>query len=220
MLESIIGLFDKGSLGNKLATAVVVDNNDPLQIGRIKFRISTLHSGRSDTELTWAAQLHQSSQGNTTYGIGEVGVPVVGAKVIIFFPEDDEHNAYYLADYHDTGSKITELLEDYPNSYGRIDASGNLFLVNTTANTVRFVHVSGTTITIGADGTITFASAASINLLAQNTINIRSSTHVYIDAPTSEVRIQEGLAAAVPANTPRTRPSPSTGYTDATLKDY
>src|SRR5580765_1085618 len=150
--------YQQGSLAGKYSPAMVVDNNDPEKVQRIKYRIAQLQTSRPDDGLSWASPFGWSPQGNSS-GVGDIGIPVVGAKVIVFFPEDDEHHAYYMADFHDKATQISDLLEDYPNSYGRVDASGNLFLVNTLNNTMRVIHVSGTYVKINADGSAEFGSA-------------------------------------------------------------
>jgi hypothetical protein len=140
MFKNILDKYDSsGSLGNKMAAAVVVDNNDPEKLQRVKCRVSDLHTGRNDSDLAWSTKFGISAQGNTGK-IGEIGLPPIGAKVILFFPEDDEHDTYYIADMHDKSTQIAELLVDYPNVYGHIDASNNLWMVNTLQDTVLFVH--------------------------------------------------------------------------------
>ncbi|HWY34471.1 MAG TPA: phage baseplate assembly protein V [Nitrosopumilaceae archaeon] len=204
MFADLTGLFEKGSLQGKLAPAIVINNNDPTKTQRVQYRISTIHQGRTDAELVWAIPIGWSTQGNSA-GIGDISVPQIGAKILIFFPENDEHDTYYFADYHDKSTQIVELQENYPNSYGRIDSSGNLWLVNTQTNTVRFIHVTGSYIKINADGSTECGSQQTLNVFAHGALNLRSAGAVNIDGTT--VNINQGAAATL-TMTARTRPAP------------
>jgi Type VI secretion system/phage-baseplate injector OB domain len=206
--------YQPGSLAGKYSPAVVVDNNDPEKVQRIKYRIAQLQTSRPDAGLSWASPFGWSPQGNSS-GVGDVGVPVIGAKVIVFFPEDDEHHAYYMADFHDKSTQISDLMENYPNSYGRVDASGNLFLVNTTTNTMRVVHVSGTYIKINADGSAEMGSAGpKVSIFSTGTCEVKALGAINLDGKT--VNINCGLAQPLTI-TPRQRP-PLTPFSDRT--DY
>lgn len=134
-------------LAGKILTGIVVDNNDPLYYGRIKVNIPSLYPQDLTSEnLPWIEswQFHSSVNGQ-----GNINIPDIGSKCRILFPSDDVYSGVYL-----TGiPNITgELLEDYPYTYGWIDRSGNLFMVNTEKNTCTFYHVSGTNIKVDGAG--------------------------------------------------------------------
>ena len=183
-----------GTLQHKMAVAVVVDNNDPMKIQRIKCRVSDLHSGRTPDELVWALQLTLSPQGHSG-SVSSIGIPLIGSKVIIYFPEDDEHDQYYIADVNDKTSQTAELLVDYPNCYGHIDASGNLWFVNTLQDTVTFVHVSGSYYTFQKNGDVDIVAAKDLNFKAMGNINMDGVA----------INLQKGNASML-TTTPRTKP--------------
>jgi len=205
MFTDMMGMFQKGSLAGKIGLGIVVDNNDPTKNQRVKYRMATLHEGRKDNELVWAIPLGWSAQGNTPGGVGSISIPPVGAKILIFFPEDDEHDSYYFGDFHDQSTQIADLLEDYPNAYGHVDASGNLFLVNTLQNTVRFIHRSGTYIKIAANGAVEIAAADSLKIYSSTTLSLRSAVAINIDAPI--INVDTGAASTL-TPTARTPPTP------------
>jgi Type VI secretion system/phage-baseplate injector OB domain len=206
-------MFEKGSLAGKITPAVVVNNNDPTKNQRVMYRIATMHTGRKDDELVWAIPLGWSTQGNGG-GVGDVSVPLIGQKILIFFPENDEHDTYYFADYHDKSSQIIELLEDYPHCYGRVDASGNLFLVNTLHDTVKFIHLSGSYIKFNQDGSGEVGFAKGFNVFAHEAIGIRSGVAISMDAPA--IHLNEGGSATL-TTTARVKP-PAGNFTNKT--DY
>lgn len=134
-------------LTGQIATGVVVSNSDPLHLGRVKVRIAELHpQNLEDQYLPWVESWQFRSSVN---GQGSINVPDVGSKCRVMFPSDDMYSGVYISGVPNVSQ---ELLEDYPNSYGYIDRSGNLFLVNTQRDTVTFYHVSGTNIDIDASG--------------------------------------------------------------------
>lgn len=204
MFSNLVASMQKGGFGGKLAAGTVTDNNDPTRNQRIKYRIATLHDGQDDAELVWAIPLGWGAQGNTPGGMGSIAIPPIGGKVIIFFPENDAHDTYYMADFHDNSTKISELLEDYPHSYGHIDATGNLLLINTQQNTVRFVHVTGTYIKISPLGAVELGCAKSLTIYSGDVLTLRALHEINIDAATMNVNI--GLSPTL-TTTPRTRPT-------------
>ena len=139
--------FSAPILTGQIATGVVVSNSDPLHLGRVKVRIAELHpQNLEDQYLPWVESWQFRSSVN---GQGNINVPDVGSKCRVMFPSDDMYSGIYICGIPNVNQ---ELLEDYPNSYGYIDRSGNLFLVNTERDTFTFYHVSGTNIDIDASG--------------------------------------------------------------------
>jgi hypothetical protein len=70
---------------------------------------------------------------------------------------------YYFGAFPSEQVVIKELTElDYPHCYGHVDRSGNLWLVNTRRDTIKMIHVSGTSFAVDGKGhmKITIADAA------------------------------------------------------------
>lgn len=139
--------FKSRTLTGRIATGIVVINQDPLYLGRIKVRINELHPQTLDDEnLPWVESWSFLSNANSQ---GNIRIPDIGTKCRILFPSDDLYSGVYITSLPNISN---ELLEDYPNSYGMIDRSGNLLLINTNKDTCTFYHVSGTNLNIDGAG--------------------------------------------------------------------
>lgn len=136
-------------LTGKIVNGIVEDNNDPLHLGRIKVRVVNLHSNDMQTEdLPWVMSLNYTSAVKLQGGLK---LPDIGSKCWVVYASDDLYSGVYLGCL----PNITdEFLEHYPNTYGFIDRSGTLFLVDTDTDNYVFYHVSGTTVTVDAKGQI------------------------------------------------------------------
>jgi uncharacterized protein involved in type VI secretion and phage assembly len=66
----------------------VVANDDPLKLGRVRFRIPAIVEPRSD----WAFPLATGGGGD---GVGFFSVPKVGAEVAVWFKGGDEEQPFY-----------------------------------------------------------------------------------------------------------------------------
>ncbi len=202
--------FSNNSMSGKISPALVINNNDPMQLCRVQCRITDLHVNRPDSDIAWAIPLWGSPQGNGP-GWGGYQIPSIGSKVAIMFPNDDqqkndEHVQYYIGDYHDKMSQVPEFIAAYPNAYGHADIAGNLWITDTTAGTVLFRHFTGSYYQFNQNGSIEMAAAAAFN--------IKSATAINMDAPM--VNINSGAASGLTI-TPRTPPAiPSV----ANMTDY
>jgi len=85
--------------------AIVEDNDDPLQIGRVRIRIFGLHTDKKEkdefegiptSELPWAAPCMPIMEGSVS-GFGTWGIPLQGSHVMIFFENENIQNPMYFA---------------------------------------------------------------------------------------------------------------------------
>lgn len=135
-------------LKGKVVRGTVVYNNDPLHFGRIKVKIDNLYpTDISNENIPWSMPLNFKGGVNSQ---GNVNIPDIGSSALVVFLSDDMYSSIYLSSLPNI--KDEELLEDYPNTYGQLDRSGNLFLINTEKDIVKFYHVSGTNFTIDGKG--------------------------------------------------------------------
>ena len=82
---------------------VVVNNDDPKKIGRVRVRIYSIHgddkSGMKDDDLPWAFPCFF----NTGYNSGTFIVPEVGATVFLLFENGESSKPIYIGGMYGTG---------------------------------------------------------------------------------------------------------------------
>lgn len=85
--------------------AIVEDNIDDLQVGRVKVRIFGLHTDKKEkdefegiptSELPWASPCLPIMEGSVS-GFGAWGVPLQGSHVMVFFENENIQNPMYFA---------------------------------------------------------------------------------------------------------------------------
>jgi hypothetical protein len=203
--------FDLGSY-----IGIVVDNNDPLHMQRIRVRIHEIHRGLADKEIPWAIRQCPAMQGMGG-GISNVGVPALYTKVEVRFMDDSINYPKYVGSLSNSTDLVNaEFLTHYPNVYGFTDAAGNIFKVDTTSGseTVNFTHKSGLTISISSEGNcsinandVSIMANGKMNLGSTGDLHISSKGTLYFDA--TAVQSNSGSPASQTALVPRNRPSPA-----------
>ena len=170
---------------NRHYLAKVVDNNDPLKLFRLKFRIQGLHRNITDSNLPWTAPINASLQGNNS--IGSINIPVLGSEIIVYFVDD--YTPITLGTISRVGNQNQELIStNYPNCYGFVDRGGNKWFVNTDTNECSFTHQTGTTIKISGSGEVQVQSAGKISLESQQNINLKSASNIEIECAQFSVK--------------------------------
>lgn len=149
MLINITDYIKRSSVLNTPYKGVVVDNNDPKKLGRVKCNIEGLLEGSSE-KLPWITQRNFSLLGG---GKGSFGVPKIGSTLTIIFPFDDIYAGEYHGYWTDTNTKITLFDTDYPNSFG-LDDGDFSFIHNRNTQKTTINHPSGAVITIDQDGKV------------------------------------------------------------------
>ena len=175
--------------GVKLYEGTVISNDDPLKRERIKVRplADDLWPGTEDDSLPWIGKVNLSAQGNGN-GVGSIGVPIVGSKVIFLFGNAGPYHAYYLGSATTTDTALSDLLVNYPHAYGLIDANNNIFLVDTVAKTIFISHFTGTSLTISANGAVDVMSAMSTKVQAQTNMEFVAGGNISFDCANFVVR--------------------------------
>lgn len=162
-------------------TAIVVDDDDPEKLQRIKARVPHMHRNVKDKQLPWIMR-QNGHQTNAKDGVGHVQVPPKGSKVYVHMEEDDPHNGYYsgtpptkdvMKDH-----ELTQKEADYPHSYGQVDQAGNKTQTNTSTNQVVYTHKSGATISIAGDGKMSFYSPTGFDFGTKGTFTMKARKDV------------------------------------------
>ena len=144
----------RAEFGEKKYVGVVVDNNDPDKLFRVKVRVFDVHRGLADEVLPWARPEESSIIFGRSPEIGDFVIPVLGTIVNVTFQNGDLYNPLYSQATIDGKTNITIFHEDYPHTWGFTDPSGNLLKVNNLKNTYLFQHASGTNIEIDGSGRV------------------------------------------------------------------
>lgn len=163
----------------------VVDNSDPLHLGRCKIRVFGYFDDVDSNALPWA--MCQTSYVGSTYG--NLVIPEVGTVVTGYFDNGDTQKPIYTGTFNQVDSlakspsKISRLT-DYPNTMILLETDqGETLTLNRSNGKLVFTHRSGMTITISANGSIDVSqpttssnikdsSPAKLNINIANTANV------------------------------------------------
>jgi len=143
---------------------IVVDNEDPKRLGRVKVTIAGVLTGEADT-LPWVFPKNPPGQGGTG-ATGAIECPDVGSQLIIEFPFEDVYSPFYTGFWQSNETHQGEFDEDYPNTRGWQDADGTYFKVNTAKRFSDYYHAAGSRMRHNADGSIDIISPTGINLMS------------------------------------------------------
>lgn len=152
---SFLPNIKKVNLLEGLHVGVVVSNEDPLGLGRIKCKILGLLEDSDVNSLPWCYRLSSTSLGDKE---GEViwGAPSIGSQVCISFPDGSIYTPIYSGGFQ--GEKAGS---GYPDSVGMLLGS-TLAQYNKSLGTLRLIHSSGTVITLSSDGSVLLSSNSGV----------------------------------------------------------
>lgn len=162
---------------------IVIDNNDPLHLQRCRIRIHSIHRNIPDSQIPWAKKASVVGQGSGG-GIGSFSVPTLYTKVEVKFMDDSIMHPEYYASPETSDNVISLFTTNYPERYGRVDAAGNVFLVDTKSGseTITVIHKSGTTVSIDSSGNVSLVSAGNVSVDSNASITVTAKTNVTINA--------------------------------------
>ena len=139
----------KGLDPNKPYIGVVIDDNDPEYLGRIRVRLDVFQDSIPDDKLPWAipeTNLHPNGLrgGDVEQRTGSFrGVPKRGNKVAVYFRnKGDANNPSYGPVPIDTQNILPEFEKNYPNRQGTVLPNGSTFVIDLKTNEV-FLHNPG-----------------------------------------------------------------------------
>jgi hypothetical protein len=153
-------------------SALVVENNDPKQKGRIKIRIDGLHSDVPNGDLPWALPL---------INLSVLDIPQKNKNVWVQFQQGKESEPVYLGYILKTNMyNGTVLAEDYPDTRGFYDGT-NWITINYKTGKIE-IHNATSQIVLNDSG-ITINSDAELNITVNSQCNITSSASINLSAP-------------------------------------
>ena len=165
---------------------------DPLKLGRVTVRVKEMYGGYGegnipDEDLPWINQRSASFLGNSPE-TSFFAVPEVGTEVSVEFPTSDPYFGYYKGGINTLLNRNDAFDEDYPNSYGFTDSSGNIFKINKTKGTWDFKHPSGNYLKMNEDRTVDFyqTDGNTLRMNPDGTIDVVTTT-LNITATTTNI---------------------------------
>ena len=183
---------------------IVVDNQDPRRLGRVKCLIEGLLPGEEDLvpgtdvanvegplvtapkyqSLPWISQETPAALGGRTDS-GGFWVPEVGAELKIEFPWEDiyfgEYTGYWQSDKTHQGIHN----DGYPESYGFQDRQGTGWRVDKGNKLAEFLHTSGIKVQMN--------EAGGLNIQVPGTFSITTpdgESGIEVDGETGQVKVK------------------------------
>ena len=152
----------KREFANRIFMGIVVDNEDPEFLQRVRIRVPVVYDGVKDETLPWALPMYSSIQGNTKT-VGAYSVPVIDSLLYVKFQDGDTHFPVYgqIAVTPETVKDESRI--NYPHRYGMSDNKGNKLYVDTKEGDMRIDHHSGTSIHILPDGSVNMKVVGNIS---------------------------------------------------------
>jgi hypothetical protein len=181
----------------------VVDNKDPKKWKRIKISIAEVIEGGTD-ELPWAIPL--------TSDFDHVNVPDEGKLLYCILQNGDKHYPMYYAETTSNNNEIPDILKpNYPDRDGMRDRKNNYWYIDKKTDDIEFFQFNGNkmhlykngdiditcvkdvtikvtgnvSLTVGGNVDATVAGTASVH--SDGNMDITSSTHISIDAPSVSI---------------------------------
>lgn len=196
--QPTIWLHDKERMKPVSYEGKVVDNNDPLKLGRLKVRVIEYYGDLSgehipDELLPWINQFTSSFLGNSA-DTCMWAIPVINTYVMVEYPTSDPYFGYYKSSIINENNRCDFFDEDYPHTYGFKDSQNNYVRINKLKNDMEIGHNSGTTFKIKGDSEVT------LNHSSGTTATIKPDGNVEISATNtsivSNVSIQGNLTVS------------------------
>lgn len=140
---------------NLFYRGLVVDNNDPNQLGRIKIRVHKFFGPNIESaNLPWAVPAFSMFAGSGS-GFGSFAVPANNSQVWVFFEEGDIYQPVYFAEAP-TGvhGLPTERTTNYPNRRVLKSPGGFVIYLDDATKELKIQHPSGSYFKINGSGNI------------------------------------------------------------------
>ena len=147
--------------------AEVVDNADPLRLGRIKVHIPQLFGSEKYENTPWISPVSPSQQGGRT-DASSFSVPDLGSIVLVSFPYNKIYLGFYKGYWQSFKTHAGDFNDSYPHTHGSIDSTGTGVRIDKLNQQAVMNHASGASATVDKKGNITIRTKGSISLLSEN----------------------------------------------------
>lgn len=152
----------------------IVDNNDPLKLGRVKVEIQSLSEGLGAANVDWVYLETAGKPGRAPGTFDFPEIPEIGCEVEVSYPYDSNENPRVSTAVANNINTDPSLFgEDYPSTFGSIDST-QLKMVNKEKNEItHFMDKLCNLFHIAEDGTLV------VNLPKDLVVNIDGN--LYLD---------------------------------------
>lgn len=174
---------------------IVVDNNDPKKLNRVRCIIKGLLETDIYSNLPWCHPV--ISNGNPSGTVTHT--PEINSELWIEFPmgKDSLYQPVYRGYWYSVKNGISNSSNpshsvfgiDYPDGYGSQDSTGNYWYVNKKQETVDIEHSSGDHITIARNGQITINGKNNININNVGELNVTNQGKINLVSNNSDIVI-------------------------------
>lgn len=179
--------------------ATVIDNKDPLMIGRIKARVQHLMDGIDDADLPWASPLFihfGAAIASDTCNTGSFSVPYVNSVVFLTWQSPDPHNPFYTSYTVDTLTSIGLAEEDYPDThiiYTFPDCS--VLLINVKRHELYLYNAGSVNVRLDGDTKATVKGNVDLHVAGDTVSDVLGNTTINIKAAGQREREACGCVA-------------------------
>lgn len=144
---------------------VVVDNNDPEKLQRVKVQVPNLLEAPA-ADLPWVAPL--------VYSPFVLCVPHIGDRVAVYFQKGDIHYGLSEGYLHDVNKEVpAEILENYPHRRGWWDPFGNLFYTDSSTGHRVYKHKDNVfTEVIDSNGNVTIHAEENVAVTIGGNVSV------------------------------------------------
>lgn len=133
---------------------VVLDNNDPRQLGRLKINVFGIYKNIPVASIPWAVPMFPVGFGSGV-GYGIFTVPEVGSHVFVMFEGLDVNQPLYIGSAPDAVHGLpSERTNNYPRRRIIKSTSGIVIYVDDNEKEIKASHPSGAYIKIDASGNV------------------------------------------------------------------
>lgn len=166
---------------NKPLIGVVVDNNDPLKLRRVKCKVQGLIETDNDEALPWFRPKTTGAGSRADYGNFDE-IPEINTTVEIAIPDGDVNNGVYSAmpDTSVDASQIRLFGGDYPNTYGTCDSSGTFTRTNKKKGFTEKLHKSGFYTKTDKDGNLHIHIPGNVYLHIKGNMAIQVDKNLFV----------------------------------------
>lgn len=107
---------------------IVVDNNDPLKLQRVKVRLDAYPKNMTVEQIPWATPFRKTFQGSGVDSFGTISVPEINSVVRVIHMYD-QYSPCYVDEIQSTivDNLVNNELIDYPRVYGAKDSNKNYY---------------------------------------------------------------------------------------------